>query len=176
MPFRHCKMWQPAGDPAKSRANGFHRQLEQERSQSGSEHGNDGSRNSARNSAAEQHRRHRTRGQQGGIQRPTRRSYDESFHSEPELTRNSSEMQAKKVFDLRTGNQHRDAVGKTNDHRSWDKLHRSTHPGCTENDKYHSRHHSAHEQTIEAVHCDDAGNHYDKSAGWTSDLSFRSAE
>ena len=43
-------------------------------------------------------------------------------------------------------------------------------------DEQHARHHRAHEQAIDAVDGDDAGDHDDEGARRTADLGFRSAE
>jgi hypothetical protein len=85
-------------------------------------------------------------------------------------------VQAEEILDLRAGNQHRNAVGKTDDDGPRNELYRGAHSGCAQNDEDSARHHGAHVQTVNAVHGDDPRYHDDKRAGGTTNLCFRSAE
>ncbi len=85
-------------------------------------------------------------------------------------------MQAEEIFDLGAGDQHRDAVGKPDDHRPRNKLHRRAHAGRAQHDEYGARHHRAHVQAVDAVHGDDPGDHDDERAGGPANLSLRSAQ
>ena len=85
-------------------------------------------------------------------------------------------MQAEEILDLRAGNQHCDAIGKADDHRPRNKLHRRAHAGCAQNDEYGSGHHRAHVQSVNAVYGDDPGNHDNERTGGPANLSFRSAQ
>ena len=85
-------------------------------------------------------------------------------------------MQAEEILDLGAGDQHRDAVGKSDHHRPRNKLHRRAHAGCAQNDEYRSRHDGAHVQAVDAVHGDDPGDHDHERAGRTANLSLRSAQ
>ena len=51
------------------------------------------------------------------------------FHPQPEHARNFVEMQSEEIFDLRAGNQHRNAVGESNHHRPRNELHRRAQAG-----------------------------------------------
>ena len=85
-------------------------------------------------------------------------------------------MQAEEIFDLRAGNQHRDAVGKADHHRPRNELHRRAHAGCAQHDQDGARHDGAHVQAVNAMHRDDPRNHDDEGAGGPANLSFRSAQ
>ncbi len=85
-------------------------------------------------------------------------------------------MQAEEILDLGAGNQHRDAVGKSNNHRPRNKFHRRAHAGGAQHDQDGARHDGAHVQPVDAVHRDDPGHDHDECARGSADLSFRSAQ
>ena len=100
----------------------------------------------------------------------------EGFHPQPEFAGNLGQLQAEEILDLRAGDQHRDAVGKTDHHRARNKLHRRAHAGCAQHNEDGARHHGAHVQPVNAMHGDDPGDHDDESAGGSANLSLRSAQ
>ena len=98
------------------------------------------------------------------------------LHPQPEFAGDLGQMQAEEIFDLRAGNQHCDAVGKADDHRPRNKLHRGAHAGCAQNYKYGAGHHGAHVKSVNAMDGDDPGNYDDESAGGPANLGLRSAQ
>ena len=176
VPLRDREMRQAAGNSAEARADGFHRQLEQERGHGRAQHGDDRAGNAIGDDAAEQHRGHSPGRQQRGRQRKCVGRRTKRLHAQPEFAGNLVQMQAEEIFDLGAGNQHGDAVGKADDHRPRNKLHRGAHAGCAQNDEHDARHHGAHEQSVDAVDGDDPGDHDDERAGGSADLSLRSAQ
>ena len=101
---------------------------------------------------------------------------DKGLHPQPEFAGNFGQVQAEEIFDLRAGNQHRDAVGKTDHDRPRNKLHRGAHAGRAQNDEDGARHDGAHVKPVNAMHGDDPRNYDDESAGGSANLSLRSAE
>ena len=99
-----------------------------------------------------------------------------SLHPQPEFAGNLGQLQAEKIFDLGTGDQHRDAIGKTDYNRTRNELHRGAHAGCAQNDEDGTRHDGAHVQSVDAMHGDNPGNHDHEGAGGSANLGFRSAE
>ena len=171
------KVRQPAGNAAKARADGFDRQLEQERGQRGSQHGHNRARECgwksrgrpaitatvlAASSVA-------CRDQVGPA---AARAFIRSQNS----LGNFVEMQSEEIFDLGAGDQNGDAVGEADDDRPRNELHRRAHAGRAQDDEHHARHHRAHEQAVDAVYGDDAGDHHDERAGRPADLRLRSAQ
>ena len=67
----------------------------------------------------------------------------EGLHPQPEFAGDPGQMQAEEILDLRAGNQYGDAVGKANDHRPRNKLHRGSHAGCARTYEYGAGHHGA---------------------------------
>ncbi len=127
-------MRQPTGYPAKTRTDGFYRQPEEVRGHRGAQHGDNRSRNAVRNRTAQQNHSHRAGREQRGLQRPGRRCSDERFQPEAELTGNFGQVQAKKIFDLSTGDQDCNAIRKADHHWPGDELHGSAHAGCAQDD------------------------------------------
>ena len=169
-------MRQPAGYAAKTSADSFYRQLEQECSHGGSQHGHNRSGNPVGNRAAQQDHSHRAGRKQGGLQRPRGRGGGKSLHSQPEFAGNLVQVQAEKIFDLGARDQDRDAVGKSDYDRARNKLHRCAHTGCAQDDEYRARHDRTHVQAVDAVYGDDAGDDDDKCTCRPADLSLRSAQ
>jgi hypothetical protein len=137
---------------------------------------NNRTRNAVGNRTADQNYRHRTGREQRGVQRPRRNTGRQGFHPQPKLTGNFGQVQAEEILDLRTGDQDRDAVGKSDHDRPRNKLAGRAHAGRPQGHQYHSRHHGAHEQAIDAVHGDNTRYHHYKRARRTSDLRFRSTQ
>ena len=96
-------------------------------------------------------------------------------HARPELA-GHVDAQAEEVLDLRAGDQHGDAVGEADDDRPRNELHRRAQARHAQHDEDDARHHGAHEQAVEAVGRDDAGDDHDERAGRSADLGARSAE
>ena len=176
VPLRQCEMWQPGGYPAKTTANGFDRQLQNDRGYRRAQHGDNRSGNPVGDGAAQQDCRHRGRREQRGWQRPGGSDRGQCLHSEPEFTGNFGQVEAKEVLGLSAGDQDGDAVSEPDHHRPGNKLHRSAHPGCAQDDEDCTRHQRAHIQAVDAMNRDDPGNYDHESAGRAADLSLRSAQ
>jgi hypothetical protein len=85
-------------------------------------------------------------------------------------------VQAEEIFDLGAGDQHRDAIGKTDDYGARNEFYGGTHAGCAQNDEYGARHDGAHVQPVNTMDGDDPGNHDYEGAGGSANLGFRAAE
>ena len=173
---RYREMGQAAGNSAKARADGFHRQLQQESRDRRAQHGNDCSRNPVGEGATQQHRRYRGSREQCRGQRKRGSGIGEGFHPQPEFAGNFGQLQAKEIFDLGAGDQHRDAIGKTDHNRARNKFHRGAHAGGAQHNEDGARHDGAHVQAVNAMHGDDPRDHDDESAGGSANLSLRSAQ
>jgi hypothetical protein len=176
VPLRYREMGEAAGNSAKTRADGFHRQLQKERGNGRPQHGDDRSRNPIGEGAAQQHRRHRGCRKQRRSPRERGSGVEKRFHPQPEFAGNFGQLQAEEIFDLRAGYQHRDAVGKTDHDRPRNKFHRRTHAGRTQDNEDGSRHDGTHVQAVNTVRGNNPGNHDDEGAGGPANLSLGSAE
>ena len=92
------------------------------------------------------------------------------------IARNFIQLQSEEVFDLRAGDQDRDAVGEADDDRPRNELDRRAHAGEAHDHQQDAGHHRAHEQAVDAVLGDDAGDHDDERAGRPADLRPRAAQ
>ena len=72
-----------------------------------------------------------------------------------EIARHFLDLQPEEIFDLRAGDDDRDAVGESNDHRPRNELHRRAQAGDAQDHQHHARHQRAHEQAVDPVLRDD---------------------
>ena len=75
------------------------------------------------------------------------------------------DLQPEEIPNLRAGDEDGDPVGEADDDRARDEPHRRSHAGDAERDEQHAGHQRAHEQAIDAVARDDAGDDDDEGAG-----------
>src|ERR1700674_2168428 len=120
-------MWQPTGNAAKPRANSLNRELEKMRGCGCSQHGYDGTGDAGRNLAANNNDCNGDESERSSLQRPGREAVGDGFHPPPEFARYFLQPKTKKIFDLRAGDEHRNAVRKTNDDRSRNEFYRRAH-------------------------------------------------
>ena len=85
-------------------------------------------------------------------------------------------LQPKEIFDLRRGDQQRDAVGEADRHRARNELDRRAQAGEAHDQQQNARHDSDQRQAGHAEFRDDAGDDHDKGARRPADLSARSAQ
>ena len=100
----------------------------------------------------------------------------ESFHASQKFSRNLVDFEAEEILDLRAGDDHRDAVRESHNHRARNVFHRGAEPGDAQNDEQHARHQRAHEQAVQAVPRHDAVDDHDERARGAADLRRRSAQ
>ena len=169
-------MRQAAGNPAKSRADGFHRKFEQEHSPCRQQQDNDRTWNFVGYAAADnknddrRHRQERRIVVQGVVMR------SESFQTLQEDARHRVDLQPKEIFHLRAGNQHCDAVGEAHHNRSRNELDRRPHASQAHRHQQHTRHDRAHEQSIDTMCRDNPSHHNHESSRWTADLRLRTTQ
>jgi hypothetical protein len=95
----------------------------------------------------------------------------------PERARRRGQRHAEEIADLGARDEDGDPVGETDDDRPRNVGHRGAHSGRAEDDEDAPRHHGAHEQAVDAVGRDDAGDDDDdEGARRTADLKPRSAK
>ena len=100
----------------------------------------------------------------------------QGLHAQPEDARNLGELQAEEIFHLSAGDQNGDSVGEADHHWPGNKLHSRAHAGDAHDHEQNSSHHCAHEESVDAVHRDDAGHDDDEGASWSANLSFGAAQ
>jgi hypothetical protein len=93
-----------------------------------------------------------------------------------EIARESFNVQAEKIADLRAGDENGDAVGKANDDRARKIFDGGAHAGDAEKDQEDASHHGAEEQALYAMFCDDAGDDDNEGTGGATDLRFGPAK
>ena len=86
------------------------------------------------------------------------------------------DLQAEEVLDLGAGDQHGDAVRETDDDRTRNELDHRAHAGDAESDEQNAGDERAHEQPVDAILGDDAGDHDDERAGRPADLAARATK
>ncbi len=98
------------------------------------------------------------------------------FHALPKRAGNFIELQPEKIFDLSTGDQHRNSVGESDHHRPRDVFHTCAQARHAHDDEQYSGHHSAHEQAVDAVYRDDSCHDHNKRSGRPANLCAGAAE
>ena len=98
------------------------------------------------------------------------------LHAQPEHTWKFVDLQAEEIFDLRAGDENRNAVGEPDHDGTGYELHRRAHAGRSHDHQEDASHHGAHEQAVNTVGSDDPGHHYYEGAGRTANLGLRSAK
>jgi hypothetical protein len=98
------------------------------------------------------------------------------LHAQPEDTGNFFQFEAEEIFHLRAGDEDGNAVGKADDDGTRNVLYRGAHAGQAHDDENDAGHHRAHEQAVDAVRGDDAGDDDHEGSGGAADLGGRSAE
>ena len=86
------------------------------------------------------------------------------------------QREAQEVFDLRRGDQHRDAVGEADRHRPRNEPHGRAEAREPHENEHRARHGGAHQQAGDAKLGDDSRHNDDKSAGRAGDLAARAAK
>jgi hypothetical protein len=87
-----------------------------------------------------------------------------------------SDFEAEKIFDLAENDEHRDAVGETDDERARKEFDQVTHAHCAHRDQHAARHDGADEQVGVTVLRDDAVHDDDERARRPADLHTRTAQ
>ena len=100
----------------------------------------------------------------------------QSFHAQPEDAWNFGELQAEEILYLSAGDQDGDAVGKADDHRAGDELDCGAHAGDAHDHQQNTGHHRTHEEAIDTVKCDDAGDDHNEGAGGSANLRLGAAQ
>jgi hypothetical protein len=85
-------------------------------------------------------------------------------------------MQPEKILDLRAGDEDGDAIGEADDYGPRDKFHARTQSSDAHDDEQDAGHNGDHEEAVNAVRGDDAGDDDDEGAGGAADLSLGSAK
>jgi hypothetical protein len=80
------------------------------------------------------------------------------------------DRQAEEVLDLGAGDQHGDAVREPDHDGTRDEPHGGPHAGDSEQQDHHAGHGGDHVEPVDAVRCDDPGDHDDERAGRAADL------
>ena len=170
------KWGKPGGDSAETRADGFHRQLEQDDGCGAEQESDDCAGDAIGEGAAENHHQHRACGQRGRGVGKRVEAAGQSFHALPEDAGNFGELQAEEILYLRAGDQDGDAVGEADDDGARNELDRRAHAGDAHDHQQNAGHHGAHEEAIDAVKRDDAGDDHDEGAGGSANLRFGAAQ
>src|SRR5581483_3237219 len=133
---RNYDVRQARRNSAKAGTNGFNGQSQQPYQSRAGKKGNNISGYALQITAAKNNSRQSNAAKRGFSRLQGMKIPDQGFHAFPEFARNLVDFQTKKVFDLRTGNDDRDAVGESHDHRTWNELDRGSQPG----DAQHHQH------------------------------------
>ena len=88
------------------------------------------------------------------------------------ITGDMIHLQAEEVANLGAGDKNRDAIGEADNDWPREIFHHRAHARDAKQHEKHSRHHRAHEQAINAVLCDDAGNHHHEGPSRAANLRF----
>jgi len=102
---RNCKMWQACRNPAETRANCFHRQLEQDHGCGAEQEGDNCARDAVRQHAAQNYYRNGSRSQRRCCVGNSMKVAREGLYALPEDSGDFSELQAEEIFYLRAGDQ-----------------------------------------------------------------------
>ena len=169
-------------DAAEARADGVHRQVEQ-RSGGGADHQHAQRAGQAAHPADvlgqpvpadEQGQRgggERDGGQMGGAEGTGERA-DFAEKLAGELV----DLEAEEILDLREKDDHRDAVGETDDHRNRDEADHAAEAEGPHGDEYHPGQHGGDEQVGDAVVDHDGVDDRDEGAGRAADLNPRATQ
>ncbi len=171
-----CERGQTAGDAAEAGADGFDRKMQQCDGGGRAESDDNGAGDTLGIFQAENHDGQGSERHGGSLPGNGVRGLGERLHAVEEIARDVVHAQAEQVPDLSAGDQDGNAVGEADDHRAWKILHRGAHAGDAEKDEQNAGHHGAHEEAVDAVFGDNAGNDYDECAGRPADLRFGAAE
>ena len=98
------------------------------------------------------------------------------FHAQPEDAGNFFQLEAEEIFYLSAGDEDGNAVGKSNDDGTRNELHRRAHASESHDDENEAGHHGAHEEAIDAVNGNDAGDYNYEGTGGPADLRSRSTQ
>ena len=100
----------------------------------------------------------------------------ERDHARPELAGHDLQVEAEEVAQLGAGDEDGDAVREADDDRARDEADGDAHAGEPHDDQHDAGHHRAHEQAVDAVLRDDAGDDDDERAGRPGNLHARTAQ
>src|SRR6185437_10302129 len=118
----------------------------------------------------------RTEGEESRGRRNRMQRLSVRMHAMKEVARHPIHIQPEKIANLSARDQDGDAVGETDDDGAGEVLYGRAHSGDPEDQEEHASHHRDGEQAFKSELSDDAGNDDNESAGWTSDLCFRTAQ
>ncbi len=173
---RQVKVRHAAWDSVEPRANGRDRQLECPYRDRAQYERHNGAGNAAGKQAAGEDYDDGASRQRGGFERNGVKVKRQRFHAQPEHAGNFLQLETEEVLDLGAGNEDGNSVRKADDDGSRNVLNRRPHAGEPHDHQNESRHHRAHEEAIDTVESDNAGDDDDEGSGGATDLGGRSAE
>ena len=161
---RHVETGKARRDAPEARPDGLDRQMQQVDGNRGRDQGHDVAGNPRQKANRQHDQQQRGAGQQGGGQRNGVRTPQHHPHAPHKIPGNRPGVQSEKVFDLGAGNEDGDAVGKAHDHRAGNELDRRAQAGGSQHHEQAAGHDGAHQQAIEAIARQNAGDDHDKRA------------
>src|SRR3954447_11598583 len=163
-------MRQSAGNTSKAATYGFHMKSENYHRNRPDNQSDDCTGNPDGDGAANQHQGDGSDCEQGSLVRKGMKIGCEHLQALPEFSRNFIDLKSEEILDLCAGDQDGDAIGEADHNGARDELDRSAHASGAQNNQQDASHHSAHEQSIDAVSSDNSGDYYDECPGWTANL------
>ena len=174
--LRHLQRGQAGRNPAKARADGLNRQMEYPDQRRANQERNNIAGNFWHILAEYQDQRQRQHRQTCFFERDRAEVAGHGFQAAEKIARHVVDLQSKKILELRAGDHHGDSVGESHHHRPGNVFDRAAQSGGAQKNQEDAGDAGAHEEAVNPVPGDDAGNHHDKRARRAANLHPRSAQ
>ena len=121
--------------------------------------------------------RQRQQGQKQRLRIPRRQSIPQGMQQRKKLRRRFTlNMQTQKILDLRNPDQHRNPIGKTDNHRHRNEFNQNSHAKKTHCPQHETRHKRGQQQPADTIALDNSIHNHDKRTRRPANLHARAAE